>query len=163
MLVQTIKNLIRRLREKLDRTPENKDKETVERIFDAKDEKLYEVMAFIEEGLEVHEADAKSTMAISVAVEEMFVNISHYAYPDSSGKATIGMRFDHDEVEICLIDSGIPFNPLEKEDPDIKADAEERDIGGLGILMVKKSMDECHYERRNGQNIFTMRKRIRND
>ena len=144
-----------------DYTPKNKDKETVERTFDATDEKLHEVMAFVEEGLEAHEADMKSTMAITVALEEMFVNISHYAYPDTTGKATVGMRFDHDEVEIYLIDSGIPFDPLEKEDPDIKASIEEREVGGLGIFMVKQSMDECHYERRNGQNIFTMRRKIR--
>ena len=144
-----------------DYTPKNKDKETVERTFDATDEKLHEAMAFVEEGLEAHEADMKSTMAITVALEEMFVNIAHYAYPDSTGKATIGMSFDNDEVEIYLIDSGIPFNPLEKEDPDIKASIEEREVGGLGIFMVKQSMDECHYERRNGQNVFTMRRKIR--
>ena len=144
-----------------DYTPKNKDKETVERTFDATDEKLHEVMAFVEEGLEAHEADMKSTMAITVALEEMFVNISHYAYPDTTGKATVGMRFDHDEVEIYLIDSGIPFDPLEKEDPDIKASIEEREVGGLGIFMVKQSMDECRYERRNGQNIFTMKRKIR--
>ena len=161
MSVKAIKNLIEWFKERFIHTTENKDKEIVERTFDATDEKLYEVMAFIEEGLEAHEADTKATMAVSVAVEEMFVNIAHYAYPDAAGKATIGMRFDHDEIEIRLIDSGIPFNPLEKEDPDIRADADERDIGGLGILMVKKSMDECHYERKDGQNIFTMRRKIR--
>ena len=118
-------------------------------------------MAFVEEGLEAHEADMKSTMAITVALEEMFVNIAHYAYPDSKGKATIGMSFDNDEVEIYLIDSGIPFNPLEKEDPNVKASIEEREVGGLGIFMVKQSMDECHYERRNGQNVFTMKRKIR--
>ncbi|MBQ6478030.1 MAG: SpoIIE family protein phosphatase [Erysipelotrichaceae bacterium] len=144
-----------------DYTPKNKDKETVEKTFDATDEKLHEVMAFVEEGLEAHGADMKSTMAISVALEEMFVNISHYAYPENKGKATIGMSFDHDEVEIYLIDNGIPFNPLDKEDPDIKAGIEEREVGGLGIFMVKQSMDECRYERRNGQNIFTMRRKIR--
>ena len=144
-----------------DYTPKNKDKETVERTFDATDEKLHEAMAFVEEGLEAHEADMKSTMAITVALEEMFVNIAHYAYPDSKGKATIGMSFDNDEVEIYLIDSGIPFNPLEKEDPNVKASIEEREVGGLGIFMVKQSMDECHYERRNGQNIFTMKRKIR--
>ena len=144
-----------------DFTPKSKEKETIERTFDATDEKLHDVLAFVEEGLESHEASMKATMAITVALEEMFVNIAHYAYPDKPGKATIGMHFNDDEVELHLIDNGIPFNPLAKEDPDITLQAEDRQIGGLGIYMVKQSMDHCEYYRRSNENHFIMRRKIK--
>ena len=139
----------------------HKEEKAMEKTFDANDEMLHDVIAFVEEGLEAHDADMKAVMAICVSLEEMFVNIAHYAYPDQPGKATVGMRFDNDVAEIYLIDDGIPFDPLENDDPDIHADLADRNIGGLGIYMVKKSMDECRYERVNDQNIFTMKKRIR--
>ena len=144
-------------------TNENKEIESMEKTFDAKDEKLHEVISFVEEELESRGADMKTIMAVSIALEEIFVNISHYAYPEKEGTATVRMSFEDDMLELSLTDSGIPFDPLEIEDPDIHADLKERDVGGLGIFMVKKYMDECHYERKDGQNIFTMKKVIRND
>ncbi len=134
---------------------------SAERTFDASDDKLHDVLRFVEEELEKHDVSMKDSMAISVAVEEIFVNIAHYAYEGKSGKAVVGMNFDDTNVDIYLVDTGIPFNPLEMADPDITASAEKRDIGGLGIYMVKKSMDSCHYERRNNENVFVMRKVIR--
>jgi len=141
----------------------NKDtsKQNLERTFDATDDNLKNVLAFVEEELEKRDASMKNTMAITVAVEEIFVNISHYAYGDNIGKATVGISFEGDDVEIRFVDSGMEFNPLNKKDPDIKASIEEREIGGLGIYMVKKSVDECRYERTNSQNIFTIRKKIK--
>lgn len=139
----------------------NMNNTTEERTYDADVSKLHDVLAFVEEGLEKHEANMKASMTISVALEEMFVNVAHYAYPDQKGKVTVGMRFIDDDVEIHLFDSGIPFNPLAKKDPDITLKAEEREIGGLGIYMVKQSMDECTYERKNNQNHFMMRKKIK--
>ena len=138
-----------------------KDRMVVERTFDATDENLHTVLAYVEEQLENNGASMKNAMAITVAVEEIFVNICHYAYEDRVGKATIGMKFDDNEVLVYFLDNGIPFNPLEKEDPDIKAGLEDRDIGGLGIYMVKQSMDDCVYERRNNENRFMMRKALR--
>ena len=135
--------------------------EVLERSYDATVENLHEVLAFVENGLEAHDADMKAIMAVTVSLEEIFVNIAHYAYPEHKGKATIGMNFRGDEIEVYLFDNGVPFNPLEKEDPDIKAELEQRDIGGLGIYMVKKSMDECRYERKGNQNRFYMRRKIR--
>lgn len=133
------------------------------RTYDAIDENLHDVLAFIEEGLDAHECNMKTSISISVAVEEMYVNIAHYAYEPFNcvGKATVGLDFVGDDVLITLIDEGIEFNPLEKEDPDISLEAKDRDIGGLGIYMVKKTMDECTYKREDGKNIFTMRKNIR--
>lgn len=136
-------------------------KQTVERTYDATDDNLRTVLAFVEEELEKHEASMKAIMTITVAVEEIFVNIAHYAYEGKTGKATVGMGFEGNDVEIYFIDNGIPFDPLAKKDPNVKASAEERDIGGLGIYMVKNSMDDCKYERRNSQNVFTMRKAIK--
>ena len=133
----------------------------MERTYDATDDNLRTVLAFVEEELEKHEASMKAIMTITVAVEEIFVNIAHYAYEGKTGKATVGMGFEGNDVEIYFIDNGIPFDPLAKKDPNVKASAEERDIGGLGIYMVKNSMDDCKYERRNSQNVFTMRKAIK--
>ena len=144
-----------------DFTPKNKEKDIIERTFDATTEKLHEVIGFVEEQLEGNDASMKAVMTITVALEEMFVNIAHYAYHDAPGKATIGVSFDGDDAIITLKDNGIPFDPLAKEDPDVTAKAEDRQIGGLGIYMVKNSMDHCRYERRGSENYFEMRKNIR--
>ena len=136
--------------------------ETIERIYEANDEYLHDAVSFVEQKLEEHDAGMKQMMAITVAVEEIFVNIAHYAYENMDpGQMKIVVSFEGDDVIITFRDHGIPFNPLAKEDPDVKASAEERQIGGLGIYMVKKSMDHCEYERKDNENIFTMRKAIR--
>ncbi len=102
----------------------------------------------------------KIQFQIDVAVEELFVNIAHYAYTPETGTATIRVKIEEDPLSasITFIDSGIPYNPLEKEDPDVTLSAEERGIGGLGIYMVKKSMDDMIYEYTDGQNILTIKK-----
>ena len=125
-------------------------------------ERLPEVLSFIEEQLEQLLCPLKAQMEISVAAEEIYVNIASYAYAPDTGTATIRMACTEDPAAVTLtfIDSGIPFNPLEREDPDLSLPVEEREIGGLGILMVKKTMDEAHYERVDGQNILTLTKRI---
>ena len=144
-----------------DYSDKDKNKMTVERIFDASPDELPNVIGFVEQELEKAEASMKNTMAITVAVEEMFVNIAHYAYEGEQGKATVRLDFDKDNVTITFTDTGIPFNPLAKEDPDINAKLEDRQIGGLGIYMVKQSMDECTYDRSGNRNIFSMRKALR--
>ena len=144
-----------------DYSEKNGKSDNVERTYDATDENLRNVLAFVEEELEKHGAGMKDIMSISVAVEEIFVNIAHYAYDGRTGKATIGIDFKDGGVEIYFIDSGIPFDPLQVKDPDIKAKVEDRPVGGLGIFMVKKSMDECSYERRNNENFFVMKKAFR--
>jgi len=105
----------------------------------------------------------KAQMQIDLAVEEIFVNIASYAYAPGTGPATIrvGLTDDGSVFVIELIDQGVPYNPLAKEDPDITLSAEERKIGGLGILLTKKSMDDVQYEYANGSNILTLRKSIR--
>ncbi len=130
---------------------------------DATLENLDIIQGFIEEELENAEASMKVIMTISIAVEELYVNIAHYAYVSEVGKATVRYALNEEEIKrvsIQFIDSGTPYNPLAKEDADITLSAEERDIGGLGILMVKKSMDDVIYEYKEGKNILTIVKNI---
>ena len=134
----------------------------VERVFEAKVENLDSVLEFMEDELLSHGCIMKLVMPINISLEEMFVNIASYAYEPKTGDATISIDFEGDDVVVQLRDTGMEFDPLAKIDPDINASAEERGIGGLGIYMVKKYMDKCEYERKDGTNIFTMRKNIKN-
>ena len=125
---------------------------------DAKVDNLNTVLAFIDEELEKADCTMKAQMAIDVAVEEIFVNIASYAYGEGEGEATIRLEVDSadSKATITFIDSGTPYNPLEKPDPDVTLSAAEREIGGLGIFIVKKSMDEVIYKHEDGKNIFTI-------
>ena len=128
---------------------------------EAKTENLDDVIAFVNSELKKLGCGVKQQMQIEISVEEIFVNIAHYAYTPEVGTATI--RVDNDGANtftITFIDSGIPYNPLEKADPDITLSAEERQIGGLGIFMVKKNMDDVKYEHLDGHNILTLTKRL---
>ena len=128
----------------------------------ATQESLDKVNAFVEEQLEACECPPRAQMQLMVAVEELYVNIASYAYEPDHGDAVIGFDFDPATRTITLSfrDWGIPFDPLLKEDPDVTLSAEERGIGGLGIFMVKKSMDLFAYDRIDGQNIVTIQKKI---
>ncbi|SCY65875.1 ATP-binding protein [Butyrivibrio sp. INlla14] len=125
-------------------------------------ENLLEVSAFVEGYLEKLDCPMKTMMQISVAVEEIYINIASYAYGDSIGMAEI--LIDHDQalnsVSITFKDSGVFYDPLAKEDPDITLSAEERAIGGLGIFMVKKSMDDMKYKYEDGKNVLTIVKKL---
>ena len=120
------------------------------------------VTTFVDEQLEALGCPMKVQMQIDIAMDELFGNIAHYAYPSDTGDATV--RFDFEEstrtASITLIDSGIPFDPLQKEDPDVTASVEDRAVGGLGIFMVKKTMDHLAYRRENGRNMLTFWKHI---
>ena len=124
--------------------------------------KLTDVLLFIDDQLENIGCPLKTQMMIDIVVEELFVNIAHYAYRNGMGEAVISVQKHLDPAEIIIEfrDNGIPFNPLEKEDPDVTLSAEKRKIGGLGIFMVKKNVDDIKYRRENGQNILTIMKRI---
>ncbi len=122
---------------------------------------LPEVLGFLDEKLEAHDCPMKIQMQMDIAVEEIFVNIANYAYSGEVGDALIKMSFEKDEndrpfVCISFSDRGIFFDPLAHTDPDITLSAEERQIGGLGILMVKQYMDDIFYEYKDGHNILTM-------
>ena len=132
---------------------------------------LEKVIEFVEGELDALNCSVKQKVQITVAVEEIFVNIAHYAYAklDENGKpipdtgtGIMGLEFEAEagKLSLTFIDKGIPYNPLAKDDPDITLSVEDREIGGLGIFMVKKSMDEVLYRYQDGKNILTMIKSI---
>ena len=117
---------------------------------------------YVDERLEALDCPPKAQMQIDVAIDELFGNIAHYAYEHGTGPATVRVDVEQQPlaVRITFIDHGKPYDPLAKEDPDVTLSAEERQIGGLGIFMVKKTMDDVKYEYRDGQNILTDKKRL---
>lgn len=136
---------------------------TVERkIFPATTESLTDVLAFVEGLLEKYECSMKNQTAICVALEEVFVNVAHYAYGEAQGEVRVEVAFDESTrvATFRMADRGVPFDPLQKPDPDITLSAEEREIGGLGIFITKKTMDGVFYVYENGENVLTMIKKI---
>ena len=127
---------------------------------EAKKEKLPDVLSFIENHLEEIGCSPKTMMQISVAAEEIFVNIADYAYAPKNGKAIVRVEVCEEPLKVIItfIDNGKPFDPTKKEDPDVTLSAEERNIGGLGIFMTKKMMDDVVYEYSEGRNILTLKK-----
>ena len=132
------------------------------RIFKAKTEALSDVLGFVDEMLEAYKCSMKIQMALCVAIEEVFVNVARYAYENGEGDVILGIGFDPESRDLTfrMTDRGVPFNPLEKPDPDITLSAEDREIGGLGIFITKKTMDSVSYAYENGENILTMTKKI---
>ena len=125
-------------------------------------ENLDTVMGFVEEHLEEYGCPMSTMMQVSLAVEEIYVNIANYAYNPEVGPATIQVEVHEEPLEVLItfMDKGKPYDPLAKEDPDITLSADDREIGGLGIFMVKQTMDDVHYEYANGSNILKISKRL---
>ena len=132
------------------------------KIFKAQTESLSDVLGYVDLMLEKYECSMKIQTAVCVAIEEVFVNVARYAYKDGEGDVSLGIGFDNESRTITfrMADKGVPFNPLAKPDPDITLSADERDIGGLGIFITKKTMDSIEYTYENGENILIMRKKI---
>ena len=133
-----------------------------EKTFPAKTEALSDVLGFVETALEEYECPMKIQMALCVAIEEVFVNVARYAYGEGEGDVALAVGFAEEDrtVTFRMRDSGVPFDPLKKPDPDITLSAEEREIGGLGIFITKKTMDTVTYAYENGENVLTMIKKI---
>lgn len=129
---------------------------------EATEDNLNAVMAFVDENLESVGCSMKSQMQIDIAVEEVFVNICKYAYHPEKGRAVVrvGVSDEPVQVKITFIDHGHPYDPLAKDDPDVTLSAEDRPIGGLGIFMVKQTMDAVEYEYKDGTNILTLVKNL---
>ena len=123
-------------------------------------ENLSQVTAFIGEHLEETGCGMKLQIQLETAVEEIFINIASYAYPEKQGTAVIELSCENGTAQITFTDQGIPFDPLARTDPDTALPAEARPIGGLGILMVKKMMDKVTYRCENGCNILSIQKKI---
>ena len=129
---------------------------------DAVVENIDVVTDFVNEHLEQYNCPTKAQMQIDVAIDELFSNIAHYAYNPEVGPATVRVEVLENplSVVITFIDNGVPYDPLSTQEPDITLSAEERKIGGLGIYMVKKSMDYITYEYKDGQNILRIKKQF---
>ena len=130
------------------------------KTFAAKRENLLEINAFLEGILEGYNFDIKKQMKLALAVEELFTNVADYAYGDKEGDVEVKVGLDDEGyVFISLINGGVQFDPWEKEDPDVKLSPEDRQIGGLGIYMVKQNIDKYDYEYKDGKNIVTIYKK----
>ena len=131
---------------------------TVESVVD----NMEKVTSFVDERLETVECPVKVQMKIDIAFDEIFSNIARYAYSPKTGLVTVQIEVLKEPLTACItfIDQGTPYNPLSEPDPDTSLPVEERQIGGLGIYMVKKSMDDVSYEYREGKNILTIKKRL---
>jgi serine phosphatase RsbU (regulator of sigma subunit)/anti-sigma regulatory factor (Ser/Thr protein kinase) len=145
-----------------DYKPKKGGEHMTNKTFSAKTQSLSEVLKFVEETLKDFECPMKTLTAICVAIEEVFVNVAHYAYPDGEGDMSLHIGFDAENRAITfrITDKGIPFDPLKKPDPDITLSAEDREVGGLGIFIAKKTMDSLSYSYENGENVLTMIKKI---
>ena len=145
-----------------DYKPQKGGERVMKKTFPAKTESLPEVLGFVEETLEGFACSMKIQTAVCVAIEEVFVNVAHYAYPNGEGDMSLHIGLDDQSRAITfrMTDKGVPFDPLKKPDPDITLSAEDREIGGLGIFITKKTMDSLDYAYENGENILTMIKKI---
>lgn len=125
-------------------------------------ENIETVTEFVNEQLEALDCPMKAQMQIDIAIDELFSNIAHYAYNPETGDVTVRVEVVQEplSVVITFIDKGVPYDPLSNADPDTGLSAEERGIGGLGIYIVKKSMDEITYSYKDGQNILSIRKSL---
>lgn len=125
-------------------------------------ERLDEVTDFVNDRLEELSCPLKAQMQIDIAIDEIFGNIARYAYGSDIGDAVVRVESDTDSLSVVItfIDSGKPFNPLKRDDPDVTLSAEERGIGGLGIYVVKKTMDNVEYEYKDGNNILRIKKKL---
>ena len=133
-----------------------------ELAIEAKTENLDAVLGFVSEQLEAADCPIKVQTQIVIAVEEVFVNIAYYAYNTGTGGALIRTTVG-DEVVIEFEDNGKPYNPLEKDDPNITTGTDEREIGGLGIFMVKNIMDAVEYRREENKNILLIKKAFKSN
>lgn len=133
-----------------------------ELTLDATIENVTAVTSFVDGQLERLGCSPESQAQIDIAIDELFSNIAYYAYNPATGPATVRVEVAEAplSVAITFIDSGVKYDPLAKADPDLSLSAEERDIGGLGIYIVKKSMDDVSYEYKDGRNILRIRKNI---
>ncbi|MBQ3379806.1 MAG: ATP-binding protein [Clostridia bacterium] len=125
-------------------------------------ENIETVTDFVNEQLEELNCSMKVQMQIDIAIDELFGNIAMYAYDPETGPATVRVEVEEEPLAVIItfIDNGKPYDPLSAKDPDITLNAEQREAGGLGVFLVKKTMDDVTYEYKNGQNILRIKKKI---
>ena len=133
-------------------------------VIDAKRENLPILFDFLTDSLSPYSKDKRTIRKVKLCAEEAFMNIASYAYNPDTGPAkvsidTLGSPYPI-KIEMVFTDKGKPFNPLTIAPPDIESGLEDRKIGGLGIFLIRKEMDEILYEYRDGENVLTMKKTI---
>ena len=146
----------------LDYKPQKVGERMIYRTYPADIDALSDILGFVDQMLDSFECPMKIQTAVCVAIEEVFVNVANYAYTNGGGNVSLGIGFDeaNHSITLRMTDQGIPFDPLKEPDPDITLSADEREIGGLGIFIAKKTMDYISYAYENGENILTMIKKI---
>ena len=125
-------------------------------------ENIGKITAFVEGRMEEKDCPLKQIMQVSMAVDEVMANVAMYAYAPGTGDVTVAVDFDDGSrtVSITFIDRGVAFDPPAKEDPDVTLPAEQRKIGGLGIFLVKKTMDDVAYRREGDKNVLCIKKKV---
>ena len=131
-------------------------------IVPADTEHLDDVTDFVDSELEAYDCPTNAQLQIELAIEEIFVNIASYAYKPVDGEAEVRCEILQDPLRVVIqfLDGGKPYDPLAKEDADTSPEALEEREGGLGILLVKRTMDDVRYVYENGKNILTILKKL---
>jgi len=126
----------------------------------AKIENLPQAIDFINQQLKPFEPISQAQLQLELAVEEVYVNIAKYAYEPGEGKVFISCEIDENPLQatVQFTDSGIPYNPIDNKAPDMKS--REKEVGGLGIFLIKKNVDDISYQYQDGKNILTIRKKL---
>ena len=130
--------------------------DTVEKTFAASMDTIPDIVGFVSETASAMGVHPKRVMHLELAVEEAAVNICSYAYEIPPGEVTIRISRETEVVRIELIDVGVPFDPLAADAPDIKMELENREVGGLGIFLIRRVLDEVHYSRSGDRNILSL-------
>ena len=130
--------------------------EAVEKTFLANLDILPAIVGFVSEHATAMGVHPKRVMHLELAVEEAAVNICSYAYEIPPGEVTIRISRETEVVRIELVDAGVPFDPLAADAPDIRSELENREVGGLGIFLIRRMLDEVHYSRSGDRNILSL-------
>ena len=128
----------------------------IEKTFAASLENIAEVVGFVAETAGEFGVHPKRVMHLELAIEEAVANICSYAYAVPPGEVTVKIEKDREYIRIEISDKGVPFDPLALEEPDIKSELENREVGGLGIFLIRRMLDEVHYSRRGDENILSL-------
>ena len=131
-------------------------------VAEAITDSILPITEFADRELAARDCPVRQLMQIRVAIDEIISNIAYYAYPGKRGKVTVSFAFEEESrtAVLTFTDSGIPYDPLQYAEADVSLPASKRQIGGLGIFLVRKTMDSVSYRRENGMNILCIRKQI---
>jgi serine/threonine-protein kinase RsbW len=127
-----------------------------ENVFTASIENIPQMVAFVTENAAAVGVHPRRVIHLELATEEAVTNICSYAYEIPPGQLSIRVSRADDAVRVEFIDNGVPFDPLAADAPDLQADLESREVGGLGIFLIRRLLDEVHYHRRDNHNILSL-------